>query len=135
MWLTRKERIGFAVVLSPAVVGVLLAFRLTPPASPDDVPEFDALVWQEHSETGDGARAEQAHRLIVHRTVFGKTRAEVVELLGHPTFCLRDGDENPSGPDLVYRLGPYGVVGVDSEWLTVRLGVDGRVVKCFTWCD
>jgi hypothetical protein len=132
VWFTRKERIGFAVVLAPAAVGVLLAFRPTPP---DDVPEFDAIIWREHTDTRDGAHAEQARRLILHRTLLGKSRAEVVELLGRPTFCLRDGNEDPEGPDLVYQLGPYGVVGVDYEWLTVRLGPDGRVAAYFKWRD
>jgi hypothetical protein len=121
--------------MSPALVGVLLALRHTPPESPNDVPEFDAIVWREHSEAGDGARTEQAHRLIVRRTVLGKTRAQVAELLGRPMFCLRNGNEDPDGPDLVYQLGPSGFGGVDFEWLTVRLGTDGRVTRCFTWRD
>jgi hypothetical protein len=64
-----------------------------------------------------------ADRLIAYDTLLGKTRAEVVELLGEPP---------PTGYfsnwDLVYWLGPErGFIRIDSEWLVLRLGADGRV--------
>lgn len=52
-----------------------------------------------------------------------RSRAEVVDLLGEP---------RPTGYtwdfDLVYWLGPEGgLAGVDSEWLGLSFGPDGRV--------
>ena len=55
----------------------------------------------------------------------GRTRAEVVALLGEPR---RTGyfDEY----DLVYWLGPErSAISIDSEWLAIRLDKAGRVTK------
>jgi hypothetical protein len=54
----------------------------------------------------------------------GRTRAEVIALLGPP-----DGGDYFREPDnLVYWLGPErGIMSIDSEWLVIRIGPDGRV--------
>jgi hypothetical protein len=60
--------------------------------------------------------------LLIHR-LEGRTRGEVVELLGEPTDTDYFADW-----DLVYWLGDErGLFGIDSEWLVIRLGPDGRV--------
>ena len=72
--------------------------------------------------------------MIAHSTLIGKTRAEVIEILGTPVD--RERDE----PDvLVYQLGPnrppFPGPAMDSEWLSVILGPDDRVVRCKLWED
>lgn len=53
------------------------------------------------------------------------TRAQVIELLGSP-----DGGAYFRDWDFVYWLGPErGLVGLDSEWLVLRIGSDGRVAE------
>lgn len=55
----------------------------------------------------------------------GKTRADVIALLGDPTQTDKWTDW-----DLVYWLGPERsyIAAIDSEWLVVRLA-DDRVVE------
>jgi hypothetical protein len=94
--------------------------------------DFEPAVWREHAHLHDEVLSDQARRLVRQRILIGKTRAEVIDLLGKPSFVLgRDDQEDPDGPRLIYRLGPYGFVGVDYEWLTVLVEADGRVSKCY----
>jgi hypothetical protein len=67
-----------------------------------------------------------ADRLVSCGTLRGKTRQQVIELLGDPS------DEGYFRQfDLVYWLGPErGFMSIDSEWLVLRLGRDERVVEC-----
>jgi hypothetical protein len=61
--------------------------------------------------------------LVFTHTLVGKTRAQVVEKLAEPppTDYFRDWS-------LVYNLGAErGFMSIDSEWLVVRIGGDGRV--------
>ena len=67
-----------------------------------------------------------ADRLLARGTLLGKSRAEVVAMLGEPpeTEYFREWH-------LVYRLGPErGLFGIDSEWLVLRIREDGRVAEC-----
>jgi hypothetical protein len=85
---------------------------------------FDWDAWRDESQVKQGVRLAMADQLIAHGTLLGKTRAEVVRLLGEPP---------PTGYfanwDLVYWLGPErGYISIDSEWLVLRLSGDGRVV-------
>jgi hypothetical protein len=85
--------------------------------------EFDASVWRTHAETGDGARQAMADRLLARGTLIGLRREEVIARLGVPPAT-----EYFTDWDLVYWLGPErGFMGIDSEWLVVRLGSDHRV--------
>jgi hypothetical protein len=66
-----------------------------------------------------------ADRLVAQDTLWGMTRSDVVKQLGEPSdegyFRQRD---------LVYWLGPErGFMSIDSEWLVLRLGRDGRVTE------
>jgi hypothetical protein len=55
----------------------------------------------------------------------GRTRAEVVALLGEPRPTNYFTEY-----DLVYWLGPErGAISIDSEWLVLRLDKDGRIVE------
>lgn len=62
--------------------------------------------------------------LLRRRELRGRTRTEIIALLGEPpkTDYFRDYD-------LVYWLGPErGLMSIDSEWLVFRLDASGRVV-------
>jgi hypothetical protein len=55
----------------------------------------------------------------------GLTRQEVIALLGEPRRT-----EYFKEFDIVYYLGPQrGFMGIDSEWLVLKLNPDGRVKK------
>jgi hypothetical protein len=87
---------------------------------------FDAASWRDELSLRDGAREQMADRLAGLRALQGKTRGEVISLLGEPpaTDYFKDWD-------LVYLLGPErGFISIDSEWLVVRFGQDGRVTEC-----
>jgi hypothetical protein len=81
---------------------------------------FDAKAWREKSaDAGDDwpTRLRMVNSLMDRRLLDGRTRAQVVELLGpaDETSKWRDWD-------LVYHLGPErGLFGIDSEWLVIRL--------------
>jgi hypothetical protein len=86
---------------------------------------FDPIEWQDPLKVKQGARLGMADHLLAQGTLRGKARSEVVKLLGEPSDegYFRDWD-------LVYWLGPErGFMSIDSEWLVVRLGRDGRVAE------
>ncbi|MGA2798469.1 MAG: hypothetical protein ABSE63_12880 [Thermoguttaceae bacterium] len=87
--------------------------------------EFDPLAWRDETKVQQGCRLEMADSLIEEGTLYNKTRAEVIELLGEPpkSGYFKDWD-------LVYRLGnERGLFSIDSEWLVVRLDAKGRVAE------
>lgn len=70
-------------------------------------------------------RHRMADWLVLTHSLIGKTRAQIVAELGEPppTDYFRDWS-------LVYNLGPErGFMSIDSEWLVVRIGEDGRVAE------
>lgn len=84
---------------------------------------LDPVAWQDEAQIWQGVRLKMADRMVARSTLVGKSRAEVVALLGEPTPTAKFADW-----DLVYWLGPErGWFGIDSEWLVLRLGPDGRV--------
>jgi hypothetical protein len=86
---------------------------------------FDAALWSDERQIQDGVRLGMADRLLADGTLIGRTRAEVVAMLGEPPPTPYFNDW-----DLVYRLGmERGYISIDSEWLVARLGPDGRVVQ------
>jgi hypothetical protein len=64
--------------------------------------------------------------LVSSGMLFGRTKSEVVELLGFPrdkTFPL-----GPVACEINYYLGPArGFCGIGSEWLYISFGRDGKV--------
>jgi hypothetical protein len=83
---------------------------------------FVSAVWRDKTRVDTGVRLAMADRLVARGTLQGKTRQEVVELLGEtpPTGYFQEWD-------MVYWLGPErGFMGIDSEWLVLQF-VDGRV--------
>jgi hypothetical protein len=86
---------------------------------------FDRRAWQDPVRVRQGVRLEMADRLVGSGTLRGKSRRQVIELLGEPS------DEGYFRKwDLVYWLGPErSYMSIDSEWLVLRLGRDGRVFE------
>src|SRR6185503_12498840 len=83
---------------------------------------FDANLWTDPIRVEKGIRLRMADSLIARGTLQGKTRDEVVALLGAP----RDGDYF-SDWDLVYWLGPErGFISIDSEWLVIKFDREDR---------
>jgi hypothetical protein len=86
---------------------------------------FDTSVWQDEASIAKGARLAMADRLLANGLLIGMSRAEVVGQLGEPPPTAYFSDW-----DLVYWLGPErGYMGIDSEWLVLRLDSDGRVAE------
>ncbi|HEY1187095.1 MAG TPA: hypothetical protein VGE74_05525 [Gemmata sp.] len=92
---------------------------------------FDRDLWLDESRMVDGVRHDMAARFLARDALVGRTRGEVVELLGPPMW------EEPDR--LAYQLGPnrppFPIPATDSEWLSVLLGPDERVVRCKLWED
>jgi hypothetical protein len=84
---------------------------------------FDADLWQQGMQSHTAVRLHMIEPLIRSRNLDGLTRSQVVSLLGPPS-----NDGYFADWDLVYWLGPErGLMRIDSEWLVIRIGPDGRV--------
>jgi hypothetical protein len=117
--LKRRKRWFVGALGLLAVVAALMVWRTWLPGR-----AFDPVSWRDESQVQRGVRLGMADWLIARRTLLGKTRAEVVELLGEPPPTGYFGDW-----DMVYWLGPErGLISIDSEWLVLRLAQNGRVV-------
>jgi len=82
---------------------------------------FDTIRWKDKNLPAS-VRLQMADDLILRRLLDGMTRPEVISLLGEPPKTLYFKDY-----DLVYLLRPErGFMPVDSEWLVVKFGRDGR---------
>ena len=85
---------------------------------------FDPSLWS-NPATPASVRLRMAEDLVDNKKMVGLTRQEVVAQLGEPPKT-----EYFKNFDLVYYLGPErGFVSVDSEWLVMKLGQDGRVTR------
>ncbi|MBD2096142.1 hypothetical protein H6F90_13445 [Trichocoleus sp. FACHB-591] len=86
---------------------------------------FESADWQERSQSHSPAavRGCMVDDLLKRHTLVGKSRSEVIALLGQP-----DTTDYFQDCDLVYWLGPeQGLMSIDSEWLIIRLDAQGRV--------
>ena len=84
---------------------------------------FDADAWARREQAHDHVAEEIADGLLAKTTLRGMARAEVIRMLGMPTETSKFKEW-----DFVYWLGPErGFMSIDSEWLVIRLGPDGRV--------
>ncbi len=85
---------------------------------------FDAPAWRldQGQDRKWPTRLAMATDLVKSRILMGKTKGEILELLGPETETANWKDWG-----IVYWLGPErGFMGIDSEWLVVRYGSDGR---------
>ena len=86
---------------------------------------FDAIGWRQNARVDPmyPARLTMVDDLLRRRLLEGATRDSVTRLLGP-----RDSTSYFPEWELVYWLGPErGLIRIDSEWLVVAFGVDGRV--------
>ena len=109
------------------IVGGWLLVRSLSPMSRCEERHFTKARWNDSALAfGPGAiRGCLVDDLLRREHLRGKTRAEIVALLGEPpkTDYFRDYD-------LVYWLGPErSLMSIDSEWLVFRLDAAGRVVE------
>jgi hypothetical protein len=85
--------------------------------------KFDPVIWQDQTQIQSGIRLRMADQLISNQTLINLTRAEVIKQLGNPASTVYFKDW-----DMVYYLGDErGFMGIDSEWLVIRLDVNERV--------
>ena len=116
----RRRFLLLPIVLCAVAIPLFLTGGKRPPAARD----FDATIWEDHLSVHDGGRQGMAAQLIAEGTLIGKTRAEVVAMLGEPPWRLPDWD-------MAYWLGPdRRILRTDSVWFIIRLGPDGRVAEC-----
>jgi len=88
---------------------------------------FDSKTWKdlEQANREPYPRRAMADHLLQQRTLHGKSRAEVLDLLGEPSDT-----EHFAEYDAVYWLGPQrSMVAIDSEWLVIRFGESERVTE------
>jgi hypothetical protein len=89
---------------------------------------FDAVEWAKQGSRDDGGRQQMAARLVGWRLLDGKTRAEVLAILGRP-------NAGTTPPALMYFMGherPFLyplLVSMNCAWLTIEFGEDGRVSR------
>ena len=88
---------------------------------------FDSSGWQDSARvfSQDPIRIRMVDDLLERHELDEMTRAEVVALLGEPdkTPYFREWD-------MVYWLGPErGPMGIDSEWLVLRLDEHQQVIE------
>ena len=109
--LSNRKRFQIAVVILAIVL--FLCYRSFFPGR-----VFDAEQWQVNaSQRGAKVRLAMADRIVARKMLSGKTRTQVTEILGKPPAT-----DYRSDWDLVYWLGPErGFLGIDSEWLVVKL--------------
>lgn len=76
-------------------------------------------------------RLRMVDHLLSKEKLIGKTRKEVVALLGEPKKT-----EYFNEYDLVYWLGPErNWISIDSEWLIMRLDASDKVIECALTTD
>lgn len=90
---------------------------------------FDSALWRAKPADGDPEwplRLRMVDDLVSSKALDGCTRREVESLLGPD-----DETDKWEEWDLVYWLGPErrGLFRVDSEWLVLRFGSDGRAAE------
>ncbi|MFT3722497.1 MAG: hypothetical protein QM773_02835 [Hyphomonadaceae bacterium] len=88
------------------------------------------ISWDDYSDPLH-KRARMADGMKLGRALTGKTRAEVVAQLGEPPATTYFSEYQ-----LVYELGrDRTLFGIDSEWLAIRMGVDGKVSEVDVLAD
>jgi len=85
---------------------------------------FDPSLWN-NPATPASVRLRMADDIVDNKKLVGLTRKEVIARLGEPPKT-----EYFKNFDLVYYLGTErGFISIDSEWLVLKLGPDGRVTR------
>jgi outer membrane protein assembly factor BamE (lipoprotein component of BamABCDE complex) len=118
--------IGALVVAAPLLL-LVAVIALDRPTERLPRISFDSATWKRSvtENTQEPVRLQMVDDLLHQHQLRGMTREEVVSLLGTPpkTDYFRDYD-------FVYWLGPErSYISIDSEWLAIKFGEDGRVRK------
>ena len=112
----RRRRRNILLISVTAIVAAVVAWALWPVGR-----AFDKAIWQDEKQ--ESARLEMADRIVARRLLDGKSRVEVVSMLGEPPKTGYFSDWH-----FVYRLGmERGFISIDSEWLVVRFDANDRV--------
>jgi hypothetical protein len=123
-WRHRLLLIGVPVAV--LVVGGFFMLRVAYGPLP-----FDRVRWDATTDWQDKTRHRMADGLLESGRLIGKSRAEIVNLLGEPP-PTNYFDEF----ELVYELGQErGLFGIDSEWLVMRIGATGTVSEALLATD
>lgn len=131
--LGRRVRLfSFAGGLATPFIASMLLFYLGPIVADHwHRQPFDAAAWRATgTETSREwkrypTRLTMADDLVASGILKNKTRSEIAALLGPPTET-----SGFRGVDMVYYLGPErGLIAIDSEWLLITLGSDGKAEK------
>ncbi|HEY4309515.1 MAG TPA: hypothetical protein VGN12_08695 [Pirellulales bacterium] len=120
---TRRRWYQFSLGTMLLIAGVCLA-ALAWHVYQERSEAFNSESWRDPIMVERGVRLKMADGLIARGTLHGMSRSAVVEMLGEPPppEYFRDWD-------IVYRLGmERRYMSIDSEWLVIRLGSDGRVI-------
>ena len=120
---TRKKRRlwGYGIAILCILIGSTAGYGFLTGYLP--IRPFDADLWREGIQSHAAVRLHMIEPLVRSGTLDGLTRSQVVSLLGLPST-----EGYFASWDLVYWLGPErGLIRIDSEWLVIRLGPDGRV--------
>ncbi len=130
---TRHRNILIAIVLTVCIGvggGILFLWSYLLSSSSDErfVPRsFDSAQWKEAPARSPtpAIRIRMIDDLLSAHKLEGKSRAEIVSLLGEP-------DDNPGllEWDMVYCLGPErSWISMDAEWLVLRLNEQQQVTE------
>lgn len=117
--------IGALAVIIVVAGAVLISQMFSGPKV--DLVDFESVKWKAasaHDATYNSVRLRMADSFLADQQPVGKSRDQVVALLGEP-------DDTPyfRSYDMVYYLGPERhPFGVDSEWLVLKL-TDGKVTE------
>jgi len=110
-----------------SVLVILLLLIAVWRVSTDNSMRFDSAAWkQAQAESSlDSIRLRMVDDLLARHDLGGRSRADIVELLGEP-----DETEYFRDYEMVWWLGPErSYMSVDSEWLVVDLNESGVVVE------
>lgn len=114
--LRTKLRPRHGLLLATAVLTLALAACTDPYGR-----TFDTIAWRNADFDTTSVRSEMLADLTRGDRLIGLTRADVTALLGPPT-----PSEKFRQWQMVYVTGP---LGLDFEWLLLRLGAGGRVAE------
>ena len=123
--MTSFSPIGAGTAFTAAVVLSLVAVGCGGHADYAAALPFEPDQWQKGDSLGmadrDAPRLRMADGLVADRALIGKTKPQILDMLGPPT----DTDKF-SSQGLVYWLGPErGFMSIDSEWLIVDFDAQG----------
>lgn len=87
---------------------------------------FDEASWKATNPYEDSTRLGMGNYLVNKRTLIGKLRAQVIEMLGQP-----DARSKWVGCQMAYRLGSGREFLSFGSYLAIQLGPDEAVQRCY----